>query len=149
MKRGLIKLSSILILFETKHRKSLLECLEKYLDNRKLNGISKEQYLLLCKAQNIEPNPELIPVDFSDFPDIVHIAFEIYNQLEDRFQFVNMEKPAVFIGKEKSILKFLFDDIYLIPSQYEKKLILEILNIIDKHAVKTAIDKLKQKRNMR
>lgn len=142
-------MSSILILFETKHRKSLIECLEKYLDNRKLNGISKEQYLLLCKAQNIEPNPKLIPVDFSDFPDVVHIAFEIYNQLEDRFQFVNMEKPAVFIGKEKSILKFLFDDIYLIHSQYEKKLILEILNIIDKHAVKTAIDKLKQKRNMR
>lgn len=111
-----------------------------------MGGITKEQYLLLCKAQNIEPDPSIIPIDFSDFPDIVHIAFEIYNQLEDRFQFVNMETPAIFIGKEKSILKFLLEDIYLINTQYEKKLIVDILNIIDKHAVKTALDKLKKKR---
>lgn len=135
--------------FEAKHRQNLFDSLEKYLDNRKLNGISKEQYLLLCKAQNIEPNPEVIPMEFSDFPDIVHIAFEIYNHLEDRFQFVNMETPAVFVGKEKSLLKLLFDDIYLISTQYEKKLILEILNIIDKHAIKTALDRLKRKRNKR
>lgn len=60
-----------------------------------------------------------------------------------------METPAIFIGKEKSILKFLFDDIYLINTQYEKKLIVDILNIIDKQAVATSIDRLKKKRNKR
>lgn len=102
--------------------------------------------MLLCKAQDIEPNPELIPIDFQDFPDIVHIAFEIYNQLEDRYQYVNMETPAIFVGKERSILKFLLDDIYLIRTQYEKKLIIDILNLIDKHAVKASLDRLKKKR---
>lgn len=102
--------------------------------------------MLLCKAQDIEPNPELIPIDFQDFPDIVHIAFEIYNQLEDRYQYVNMETPAIFVGKERSILKFLLDDIYLIHTQYEKKLIIDILNLIDKHAVKASLDRLKKKR---
>ena len=135
--------------FESKFRDSLLSAIEKYLDNKKLGGITKEQYLLLCKAQNIEPDPSIIPVSFSDFPEIVHTAFEIYNQLEDRFQYINMETPAIFIGKEKSILKFLLDDIYLITTQYEKKLIIYILNIIDKQAVATAIDKLKKKRNKR
>lgn len=115
-----------------------------------MGGITKEQYLLLCKAQNIDPDPNIIPIDFSDFPEIVHTSFDIYNTLEDRFQYINMETPAIFIGKEKSILKFLLEDIYLIHTQYEKKLILDILNIIDKHAVKTAIDRLKKKqRNKR
>ena len=57
-----------------------------------------------------------------------------------------METPAIFIGKEKSILKFLFDDIYLISSQYEKKVILDIINIIDKHAIDSSIQKLKKKK---
>lgn len=109
--------------------------------------MTKEQYLLLCKAQGMEPNKDLIPIDYADFPEIVHVAFDIYNHLEDRYQFVNMETPAIFVGKERSILKFLLEDIFLIETQYEKKLILEILNIIDKHAVKTAIDRLKKKRN--
>jgi hypothetical protein len=110
-----------------------------------MGGITKEQYLLLCKAQGIEPDIGIIPMDFSDFPEIVHTSFEIYNNLEDRFQYINMETPAIFIGKEKSILKFLLEDIYLINTQYEKKLILDILNIIDKHAVKTSLDRLKKK----
>lgn len=110
-----------------------------------MGGITKEQYLLLCKAQGIEPDTGIIPMDFSDFPEIVHTSFEIYNNLEDRFQYINMETPAIFIGKEKSILKFLLEDIYLINTQYEKKLILDILNIIDKHAVKASLDRLKKK----
>lgn len=130
--------------FEQKFRSNVLQALDKYLDTKKLNGISKEQYLLLCKAQGLEPNPDLIPLDFADFPEIVHTAFEIYNMLEDRFQFVNMETPAVFIGKEKTIIKFLMDDIFLINTQYEKKLIMDIISVIDRHAVSTAIQKLKR-----
>lgn len=137
------------ITFESKFRDSLLSCLDKYLDTKKIGGITKEQYLLLCKAQNIEPDPNIIPIDFADFPEIVHTSFEIYNQLEDRYQFINMETPAIFVGKEKSILKFLLEDIYLITTQYEKKLILDILNIIDKHAVKTSIERLKKKKHKR
>lgn len=85
-------------------------------------------------------------MDFEDFPDIVHIAFEIYGYLEDRFQYINMETPAIFMGKEKSTLKFLFDDIYLISTQYEKKLILDIISILDKHAINQAIQKLKRRK---
>ena len=122
-----------------------MEAVEKYLNNRKLNGITREQYLLICKSQGTEPDPNIMPIDYSDFPEIVPLAFDIYNQLPDRFQFVNMETPELFIGKDKLLLKFLFDDIYLIYSQYEKKLILDIINIIDKNAVKESLNKLKRK----
>jgi len=131
--------------FESKNRVKLLEGIERYLNNRKLNGITREQYLLICKSQGTEPNPDLMPIDYADFPDIVPLAFEIYNQLSDRFQFVNMETPELFIGKDRLLLKFLFDDIYLITSQYEKKLILDIINIIDKNAVRESLSKLKRK----
>ena len=74
------------------------------------------------------------PVDFDDFPGIVHTSFDIFNQLPDEY-IPRMDAAPFYSGKNLNILPLLYD-LHFISEPNEKLLVLELLNILDIFAKK-------------
>ncbi len=68
-------------------------------------GVTKEQYLEICKVTNSKVDPEAIPVDFSDFLVDTQIAMEIVHTLPDRWDGTS----GTYQGKDLTILPFLLE----------------------------------------
>lgn len=97
----------------------------------------------MCESLGTTPDPRAMPMDMSDFPEIVHIAVTIYNNLMDCY--IPGDIP-MFIGKDKSSLQVLFDIYGVLES--EKELVLQIINIFDTKAVEASrrrVEKLGKK----
>lgn len=69
-----------------------------------------------------EPIPEEVPRDYSDLPYEVQVALDLYSYLPDIFG----DMSGSFIGKDLSILPFLFDTFEVI----NKKSVLEWIKTI-------------------
>lgn len=67
--------------------------------------MTKEGYLSMCEQLGNEPLAEEIPMDLDDFPYQVQIAMQIYQILPDRWEGFS----GTYLGKEYSIIPFLFD----------------------------------------
>ncbi|ASV43632.1 hypothetical protein [Vibrio phage JSF12] len=124
--------------FVQKGKNHLFKSLEALLDRQ--NSFTKARYLKICALENTKPDPNLMPLELEDFPDIVQTAVNLYNRLPDRL--VSTELGPLYSGKDINSLDTLFS-IYEIYDKEDQKLILEILQFIDKKAVEREVKRFK------
>lgn len=99
--------------------------------------MTQEKYLSMCEQLGREPDPEQMPPDIQDFPDLAIAALSTFNMLGDRIF------PDIgFIGKDYANLKY-YMEIYGIE---DKELFLEILTLLESRAVKQSQEALKRER---
>lgn len=99
--------------------------------------MTRDKYLSMCEQLNKEPDPDQMPPDLSDFPDMVVSAMNAFNMLGDRVY------PDIgFIGKDYTNLKH-FIDVYNIQ---DVELFLEIMTYLESRAVKQSQESLKRER---
>lgn len=88
--------------------------------------MTKDAYFDMCTELNIEPIDEEIPLEYTDFPDIVQTSFIIYSKLSDIWDTMN----GGYIGKDYSIVFNLFE-LYDIDEKSERLLILDFIQMMD------------------
>ena len=99
--------------------------------------MTRERYFKMCEQLGQEPKEEEIPLDASDFPDIVIFALETFGSLGDRIY------PEVgYVGKDFTNLP-LYLKLYDIDNV---DLFLEILVFLDSRAVKHSQEVLTRER---
>lgn len=117
-------------------REEALKRLEKLYNNLDAK-MTQERYLEMCSQLGKEPNPEEMPPEISDFPEVVQIAMVIFNTLGDRVY------PDVgYVGKDYTNLPVLVD-IYGVE---DLELCMDVLSFLDSRAIKTSSDQLKKER---
>lgn len=99
--------------------------------------MTKEQYLMMCEQLGNEPIPEEIPVDFSDFPYEVQDVINIFSILPDNWEGMS----GTYMGKDFSLLPYLFDNIFEVS---DRKISMKILLIIDRIVKEQYAQKAKQ-----
>lgn len=85
--------------------------------------MTKEQYYEMCEAIGAEPSEEEVPIDFSDFPEDVHLAFNLYSKIPDRWD----PMSGTYLGKDLGCLEFLMTTI----GTEDKRTALEFIFMID------------------
>ena len=85
--------------------------------------MTKKQYLLMCEQLGNEPLAEEIPAEFEDFPYDVQTALNIFSILPDNWEGMS----GTYMGKDYSILPYLFDEIFEVE---DKKQTMQLLLII-------------------
>lgn len=99
--------------------------------------MTRDKYLSMCEQLGREPDPEQIPPDIADFPDIAIYAMNTFNMLGDRTY------PDIgFVGKDYTNLKH-FIEIYDIENV---ELFLEIMTYLESRAVKQSHEAIKRER---
>jgi len=97
--------------------------------------MTRDRYLTMCEQLGKEPNPDEIPPDWEDFPEIVQVAINTFNMLGDRVF------PEIgYIGKDYTNLSE-FMEVYEIQ---DKEYFLDILNWLDSRAIKKSSEELKR-----
>ena len=85
-----------------------------------------------------EPNPEEIPPDMEDFPEIAVLALNTFSSLGDRVY------PDIgYMGKDFTTLPY-YIEMYGVE---DKELFLEILTYLESRAVKQSQETLKRERD--
>ena len=85
-----------------------------------------------------EPNPEEIPPDMEDFPEIAILALNTFSSLGDRVY------PDIgYMGKDFTTLPY-YIEMYGVE---DNELFLEILTYLDSRAVKQSQETLKRERD--
>ena len=87
--------------------------------------MTKEAYYEMCAELGTEPDPDEIPVDYSDFPVEVQQAIQLYNTLQDTWEGMS----GTYMGKSWQGLGDLMD-IYDIPKE-DRKDVLEWVRLMD------------------
>lgn len=67
--------------------------------------MTKQLYLDMCEQLGSEPNPNEIPVEFTDLPHEVQVAYEVFNYLPDRIDGFS----GIYLGKDISGLGVVMD----------------------------------------
>lgn len=99
--------------------------------------MTKDRYLEMCEQLGKEPDPEEMPPDMEDFPEIVQISIVIFNYLGDRVY------PDIgYVGKDYTNLPILID-IYGVE---DVELLLSIVGFLDSRAIQKSSEALKQER---
>jgi hypothetical protein len=101
--------------------------------------MTKETYFEMCEALGSEPNPDEIPIEFQDFPDLVQQILNIYYLLTDRWEGMS----GTYLGKDLTILFELFKA-YNFDDQ-EQVLALQLIQLLDKIRIKLIDSKSSQK----
>lgn len=78
-------------------RQEVVADLDNYFQNSGL-GMTKAQYFEMCELLNSEPKEEEIPVEFNDLLLEVQQALQIYNNLQDCWDYMG----GNYIGKNLS-----------------------------------------------
>lgn len=89
--------------------------------------MTKEQYFEMCEALGSEPKESEIPHDFSDLVWELQEAFQIYNALQDNWDYMG----GNYIGKNFNYIETVFK-IYEIPPELHKiyfELLMQIDNV--------------------
>lgn len=115
-------------LFASKQEEELLMLCDKYFKTTLEGGINREQYLLLMEQLEQEPDPEEIPPDYSDLPEIVLKAVTVYNSLPDTY-ITTMDRP-IFNGKDLTGFRPIAE-LYGVVELEEQRVFLDILHIIN------------------
>jgi hypothetical protein len=87
--------------------------------------VTKETYFEICETLGNEPIEEEIPVDFEDFPPELQLAFDIYNTLQDSWDYMG----GNYIGKSYSSIKDILEIFDI--ERTEMAFYLGLLSIID------------------
>lgn len=100
--------------------------------------MTQDRYLEMCEQLGKEPDPEEMPPDISDFPEIVQIGLSIFNTLGDRVY------PEIgYIGKDYTNLPILME-MYGVE---DTELLLQILGYLDSRAIQHSSETLKKERD--
>ena len=83
--------------------------------------IDVDKYLKICEQLGQEPDPDKMPLEVSDLPSEVQVAFFIFAFLEDNWEGMS----GTYLGKHWNNLEYLFN-LYEIE---EQKTILTIMKI--------------------
>lgn len=117
-------------------REEALKRLEKLYNNLDAK-MTQDRYLEMCSQLGKEPNPDEMPPEIGDFPEVVQVAMVIFNTLGDRVY------PDVgYVGKDYTNLPVLVD-IYGVE---DLELCMDVLSFLDSRAIKTSSDQLKKER---
>lgn len=119
-----------------------LTTLEKFLNQPE--NISKEKYLALMEQLGKEPDPDKMPLDYSDLCSDCQIALNIYNRLGNR-----VYGDVGFTGKDFSLLPILIEVFEITNKDY----LINLLNVLDsfninqsQKAIKKMLDDIKNKK---
>lgn len=88
-------------------------------------GMTKEHYLDMCDMMNTEPLESEIPLEFSDLVLEVQEAFQIYNTLQDCWDYMG----GNYIGKNFNYIETVFRINNIEPELH--KVYLDLLLLID------------------
>ena len=102
--------------------------------------MTKDTYFEMCTQLGQEPIESEIPLEVSDFPELIQQAFSIYGILKDCWD----PMGGSYLGKDYSIVFELFR-LYQISGYEEELLALDFLQHIDGVRSKIIAAKLKQK----
>lgn len=94
--------------------------------------MTKEAYYEMCESLNSLPIEEEIPVEFEDLFIEVQQALSIYSSLRDDWDYIN----GTYIGKQLVGIRDIFT-IHEVPAS-EQKVLLNIINLLDKARIKLA-----------
>jgi hypothetical protein len=102
--------------------------------------MTKDAYFEMCEMLGQEPLEHEIPVEVSDFPELVQQCFVIYGMLPDRWDSMG----GGYMGKDYGIVFQLFD-VYNIVDNEEILLCLDFLQHMDGVRQKLIAEKIKAK----
>lgn len=71
---------------------------------RQSSQIDVDKYLKICEQLGEEPDPEKMPLDASDFPEEVQVAFFVFNMLSDVWEGMS----GSYMGKNWTDAEFIF-----------------------------------------
>jgi len=97
--------------------------------------MTRERYFKMCEQLGQDPNPEEIPPDMEDFPEIAVQALTTFSSLGDRVY------PDIgYMGKDFTTLPY-YVELYGIK---DTELFLEILTYLESRAIETSQEHLKR-----
>jgi hypothetical protein len=102
--------------------------------------MTKSKYLEACVQLGDEPDWDLMPPDYEDFPIYVHQALEVFNYLPDTYS-GGME--PIYSGKDYSALQSIFQ--VLEVEREDTLLVFKVVHHLDTRARKQAITAAKKK----
>lgn len=100
--------------------------------------MTKDAYFDMCEQLQTEPVESEIPVEISDFPELIQTCLLIYSKLKDNWD------PTVgkYMGKDYTIVFELFD-LYSVDSVDERITLLDVMQTIDITRINISADKVK------
>lgn len=99
--------------------------------------MTKESYFEMCEQLEIEPTDSEIPIEVSDFPDLVQVGLVVYSKLKDTWD-PNVGK---YMGKDYNIVFDLFE-LYSVVDTDEKIFLMDIMQIMDNNRIKISSDRV-------
>lgn len=96
--------------------------------------MTKEQYFEMCEMMGSEPIEEEIPVEFNDLPIELQEALQIYNSLQDSWDYMG----GNYIGKNMVGFKDILDIYEVLPE--DRRSMYELILHIDKVRAKSIRD---------
>ena len=102
------------------------------------NSIDIDKYLRICEELGQEPDPDKMPLEISDFPSEVQVAFFIFGFLEDVWEGAS----GTYLGKVWANLEYLFT-LYKVE---EPKTVLCIMKMYEGIIVEEKSKKAEKKR---
>jgi hypothetical protein len=119
-------------------REEVSEQLKSYFLNTGL-GMTQQQYFEMCEMMGSEPVEEEIPVEYEDLPLEVQEALQLYNTLQDSWDYMG----GNYIGKNLSYFGSVLQ-MYQIPQEDQSRLY-ELIVYIDQLRAKQIQDKKPKK----
>ena len=95
--------------------------------------MSSDQYIKICEELGQEPDPEKMPLELSDFPEEVQVAFFMLSLLSDRWDGAS----GSYLGKDWGPIEYIFR-LYEIE---DKKTLFHFMKLIESY---TMMEKAKQ-----
>ena len=99
--------------------------------------MTRERYFKMCEQLGKEPDPNEIPPDWEDFPEIAIQALNTFSSLGDR-----LVPDIGYMGKDFTNLPY-YIEMYEIE---DKELFLEILTYLESRAINQSQEQLKRER---
>lgn len=101
--------------------------------------MTKQQYFEMCEQLGSEPLEEEIPIEYEDLPLEVQEALQLYNTLQDSWDYMG----GNYIGKDLSYFGTILD-LYEVPRE-DRRNLYELVIYIDQLRAKQIQDKKPKK----
>ena len=99
--------------------------------------MTQERYLKMCEQLGKEPDPEEIPPDWEDFPNIISDILSIFNSMGSRVY------PDIgYIGKDFTNFDFLLK--YYQIEDYQIEFVFNTILWLDSRAIKESQQRMKR-----
>ena len=105
--------------------------------------MTKDSYFEMCEMMGTEPVEEDIPVEISDFPDEVQVAFQVYQALQDHWEGMS----GTYMGKNLTGIVDIME-LYEVDKDTRKQT-LEFITMIDRERMTQYDQKRKQEESLK